>query len=893
MDIRKYIEQGIPIPIGISGENNIESFKFGYGDWASLYGDGVLSINHQRPGDEYPYPCTITTEDYIATWEISATDTQYSGQGRIQVVYMVNGTVKKTMIGNTLIESSLGENVDAVDPISSYIDTMVDIKNDTYQYKLEAKASADTASQKAQDVLGLTADATVNNNVGTPSVDVAVTQDGDHKKMSFSFENLKGDRGDDINPMGAWDSSQAYSRDDLVEYNYNGYIAIQDVPADTDIFDTDYWMELVGGLSEVANLITAEAAARAEADDLLGERIDEIIALPDGSTTADAELVDIRVGADGTIYASAGDAVRNQISNVMSATEFLDYASVTDDLSITNSGITATESNGNLVLYGTATATRRLIFLNGNEAVKTSAQAFEKTLDAGTYFIDTDMTGAQTTYTMEATYTTFSNSFSIAKNSAKRNVVTLTAPAMVALQIANARNYGTSESPTTVTFTAKKLSAVDIPVRSELSAINKRITDIGEFTNDKTDLKKFTIDGAVSYTDGSDYNSSTIDSTYHRTDYFNVPKGTVITIRDARATTSMALIAVYDMTKTYYQGYSVRGNGGTVHVERVFTMPFDGYLRFTTAKSSVTSGEYVVQNITNKKRINILSLGNSFTQDIFAYLPVVLNELLPDYAFCYGNGYRSSASLSDYIDVIDENKVLTWYNSWKVSSNKWTRYAGGGSSEKTITEVLAAEQWDIIYVQGTGSITDTSSMDTNVIIPARTLLTKLRSAVNTKFSFVTGQWLAPQAYVPDMKSCMEYVKANMGFSKIFPIGTGIANARSNSTLAALGNSGDMLYDGTHQQSGLPALISSYVLALSLAEFLGERVSVYNSSFVPTNENCIAINAYQEEGMVSPLPMTHGDSVGVTTDNIRAAQEIATLAINNPLVISDCSTILGV
>ena len=93
------------------------------------------------------------------------------------------------------------------------------------------------------------------------------------------------------------------------------YTLGKSVPSNAVFTDTVYDDS---SLSSKVTQNTKDISALKTADNVLSSRIDAFTSLTQGSTTGDAELIDIRIGADGTPYNNAGSAVRGQINTLRS-----------------------------------------------------------------------------------------------------------------------------------------------------------------------------------------------------------------------------------------------------------------------------------------------------------------------------------------------------------------------------------------------------------------------------------------------------------------------------------------------------------------------------------------------------------------------------------------------
>ena len=263
----------IPVlQVGYQGENEVTDVLFDISSWITEFGEGVAQLRVKRPGnsEEESYVLSLTITDGIAVWTVSETDTFNKGNGKVQLSYLVGNIVKKAVIYPYKVGKSIVGADNPVDPFDSWIE--------------RSKAWA-----------------------------IGETLDGDNvPETDETYQNNAKYYAEQADTLG---SAQ------VVLATEQATLATAKATLATEKADAAAASE--AAVNGVSTQLTTRMSAIETEQAVQDARMDTFTSLPEGSTSGNAELADIRVGADGTTYDTAGNAVRGQISGLKSDLDYL------------------------------------------------------------------------------------------------------------------------------------------------------------------------------------------------------------------------------------------------------------------------------------------------------------------------------------------------------------------------------------------------------------------------------------------------------------------------------------------------------------------------------------------------------------------------------------------
>lgn len=297
------------------------------------------------------------------------------------------------------------------------------------------------------------------------------------------------------------------------------------------------------------------------------------------------------------------------------------------------------------------------------------------------------------------------------------------------------------------------------------------------------------------------------------------------------------------------------------------------------------------------REVNILMLGNSFTQDSMSYVPFIMQNIAPSVKLNLAIGYIGGCSLAQHCaNLLGENQILN-DKTYSPISYSYQLYESGENAwktigSKTIDEILAEKKWNIITLQQNGA-NAASSWD-KYYAPYihkihKALYEKVGNSVKLGWLLVHGAYAeTSETLLSNWQGSAENTKKIENITPnqlIFPYGTAVQNLRTT-PLINLGDGGFLMGDTAHLHEGIGCLTAAYANTLTILDALGLReISIIGEKTRPTKAWCA------EHGVLDPnYGAITNDVVGITEDNCYLAQVAAIQAVKKPYEVTDCSNL---
>lgn len=263
--------------------------------------------------------------------------------------------------------------------------------------------------------------------------------------------------------------------------------------------------------------------------------------------------------------------------------------------------------------------------------------------------------------------------------------------------------------------------------------------------------------------------------------------------------------------------------------------------------------------------LSICVIGNSYSLDSFMYLPFIL--LNYGIRIRLGIYYRPGGSLQNQVDEYTNATREFFYIDTNEDSS-WQTISAAYTPQKAVK----FRKWDIVVIQQ--SSTDSVSYD-NFVPAARNLINLIMDSIDYPFKLGWNININRNTSGTNYDEIEASILANIAqivkreaVDIVFPYGTAIFNARTNATLASIGDGGQLWSsDKVHLQEGLPCYIANLANVQKLFEVYYPKFSVLNDKTRPTDEE---VQKWGVKGI-------HGASTGLTENNCRLAQLCAIAA----------------
>lgn len=114
------------INLGKQGENKATRISFDVSQLVDMYGDGNAMLLIMRSEDSAPYVVETSRSENIISWDVDSVATLYNGDGKMELRWLVDDVIVKTIVFTTHVKKSIVEDAVLPSPMQSWFDALIE-----------------------------------------------------------------------------------------------------------------------------------------------------------------------------------------------------------------------------------------------------------------------------------------------------------------------------------------------------------------------------------------------------------------------------------------------------------------------------------------------------------------------------------------------------------------------------------------------------------------------------------------------------------------------------------------------------------------------------------------------------------------------------------------------